>query len=422
MSGGNAMSPDGRYVAFQSKAGNLVPGDTNNGIDVFVHDRLTGETERVSVDSSGNQGNSSLTDAIFSATVCISASGRYVAFTSDASNLVLNDSNGVSDVFVHDRSTGATERVSVDSAGNQANGASTNCAMSAEGRYVAFESTATNLVPGDTNGKSDVFVHDRLTGSTQRVSISSAGFQGDADSYTPSVSADGRFVVFASLADNLVTGDTNGAEDIFLHDILTGLTQRVSLDSGGDQANDDSVDSFISADGTQVGFTSSATNLVPGDTNGVADVFVYNRLTGATKRISTDSLGTQGNDWSGFVAPSAGGYVALSADGRYAAFASAASNLVAGDTNAVPDVFVSSNCSQALCGDGILDFRCGEQCDDGNSVSGDGCSSTCAVENGFSCEGEPSVCTPFTPTPTQTPTPTDTPTETPTHDANGDPN
>jgi Tol biopolymer transport system component len=325
-----AISADGRYVAFYSGATNLVPGDTNNTSDIFVHDRETGVTERVSVDSAGVQGNSA--SGQFAA---ISGDGRFVAFDSDATNLVAGDTNGVGDVFVHDRQTGVTQRVSVDSAGNQGNGYSYDAtAISADGRFVGFKSQATNLVPGDTNGAEDIFVHDRQTGVTQRVSVDSAGNQGNGWSEGPAISADGRYVAFYSLATNLVPGDTNGQWDVFVHDRQTGVTQRVSVDSAGNQGNGGSMHTAISADGRYVAFMSSATNLVPGDTNGAEDIFVHDRQTGVTQRVSVDSAGNQGNDVASVV------QIGISADGRYVAFSSNATNLVPDDTNGCQDVFV----------------------------------------------------------------------------------
>jgi Tol biopolymer transport system component len=205
-----AISADGRYVAFESYASNLVAGDTNDRRDVFVGDRVTGTTERVSVSSSGTQANSR------SMSPAISADGRYVAFNSDARNLVAGDTNRAQDVFVHNRSTGTTRRVSKSSSGTQANQRSSTGGISADGRYVAFESWASNLVAGDTNDRSDVFVRDRATGTTQRVSVSSAGTQANQGSWDPAVSADGRYVAFGSYASNLVAGDTNDVGDVFL--------------------------------------------------------------------------------------------------------------------------------------------------------------------------------------------------------------
>jgi Tol biopolymer transport system component len=207
------VSADGRYVALASSASNLVTGDTNESTDVFVHDRATGETVRVSVASDGSQADAGSTDG------SLSADGRYVIFNSSAANLVAGDTNLVADVFVHDRVSGETVRVSVASDGSEPNGRSGGSAVSADGRYVAFQSTASNLVPNDTNGSvDDVFVHDRATGETRLVNVSDAGMQatGSLNSLLSDMSADGRYVVFASAAGNLVPGDTNNATDIFI--------------------------------------------------------------------------------------------------------------------------------------------------------------------------------------------------------------
>ncbi|MGD8357149.1 MAG: PKD domain-containing protein [Lysobacterales bacterium] len=252
-----SISADGRYVAFWSYANNLVSSDTNGVPDVFVHDRDTGATERVSVASDGTQGNS------YSYYPSISADGRYVAFWSYASNLVNSDINGVPDVFVHDRATGLTERVSVAIICTQSNSSSVYPSISADGRYVAFWSIANNLVSSDTNGQYDVFVHDRDTGVTERVSVANDGIQGNWNSYYPSISADGRYVAFWSYASNLVSSDTNGRPDVFVHDRDTGETIRVSTAGDETQANSDSFHGTISPDGTLVAFSSYATNLVP---------------------------------------------------------------------------------------------------------------------------------------------------------------
>src|SRR5688572_20637845 len=213
------------------------------------------ETARVSVDSFGTQANRD------SHASTISADGQLVAFQSDASNLVPGDTNGAYDVFVHDRSTGLTTRVSVDSSGAEAKGYSFNPAISADGQFVAFESSANNLVVGDTTGW-DVFVHDRSTGLTTRVSVDSSGAEGNDDSYVSTISSDGQVVAFESWATNLVAGDTNGQSDVFIHDRVTGLTELVSVDSSGGQGNDVSFSAAISADGLTVAFSSSASNLV----------------------------------------------------------------------------------------------------------------------------------------------------------------
>jgi Tol biopolymer transport system component len=320
------ISANERYVGFTSFGSNLVSDDTNGAVDAFVHDRQSRVTERVSVGSSGSQANG---DSLRTA---LSASGDLVAFYSYASNLVPDDTNGVADVFVHDRTTGVTERVSVDSAGVQSDGESIEPAISGDGRYVAFHSTASNLVAGDTNGVYDIFVHDRETGETKRVSVSSDGTQGTAQSLHASFSASGRLVAFESES-QLVPGDTNGARDIFLHDRVSGTTTRESLASSGGQANGSSFAGFLSASGRHVAFYSEASNLVAGDTNGVRDTFVRDRVSGVTKRISVSSLGQQGD------LPS-GGAVAISSSGKLIGFDSRATNLVPGDTNDAFDAFV----------------------------------------------------------------------------------
>ena len=322
-----SISADGRLVAFYSDATNLVPGDTNEETDVFVHDWQTGETTRVSVASDGTQGND------FSVFPSISSDGHYVAFYSRATNLVPGDTNGLLDVFVHDRQTGETERVSVASDGTEGTGDTIKYhSISADGLFVAFSSRASDLVPGDTNGEIDVFVHDRQTGETTRVSVASDGTQGDGTSWRPSISSDGHHVAFQSSASNLARGDTNEGFDVFVHDRQTGETTKVSVVSDGTQGDGRSWRPSLSADGHYVAFDSAATNLVPGDTNEGFDVFVHDRQTGETTRVSVASDGTQGNDFS--CVPSIG------AEGRYVAFLSSAFNLVVGDSNNIDDIFV----------------------------------------------------------------------------------
>jgi Tol biopolymer transport system component len=321
-----SISADGRYVAFVSIATNLVPGDTNGCEDIFVRDRSSGTTERVSVDSGGVQGDA------MSAGPSISADGRYVVFESLATNLVAGDTNAVRDIFVRDRLSGTTERVNVDSGGAQANGVSSWASISPDGRYVTFMSEGTNLVAGDTNATGDVFLRDRLSGTTQRVSLAAGGAQGNNFSGYGSISADGRYVSFASVATNLVAGDTNNSYDVFVRDLVSATTERVSVATGGAQANNGAVYPSISADGRSVVFFSGSTNLVAGDTNGVTDVFLHDLVSGATERVSVATGGAQGDSGSSGCS--------VSADGRYVAFESAATNLVAGDTNGVWDIFV----------------------------------------------------------------------------------
>jgi Tol biopolymer transport system component len=364
-----STSADGRYVAFESFATNLVGvgNDMNNRPDVFVHDRQTGITTRVSVDSFGAEGDNN------SNFPSISSDGRYVAFQSDATNLVGvgNDTNPFSDIFVHDRQTGATTLVSVDSTGAQDPFPSVSSfpSVTSNGRFVAFESDADSLVVADNNGSVDVFVHDRQTGATTRVSVDSTGTEGDAGSRVPSISEDGQYVAFESDATNLVGvgNDTNVKSDIFVHDRdadgngiydepgpVGVSTARVSVDSVGNQGNENSNSPSISADGRYVAFESDADNLVADDNNGSTDVFVHDRQTGATTRVSVDLAGVE--DTGDSNNPS------ISADGSSVTFQSDADDLVAGDTNFAPDIFVDD-----------LQAGAGEGGGGGSSSGGGGC-------------------------------------------------
>ncbi len=324
-----SISDDGRYIAFRSTASNLVANDTNNQQDVFVRDTVNGTTTRVSVDTAGNEGNDS------SVWPAISGDGRYVAFQSNSNNLVANDTNNQRDIFVRDTVSGTTTRVSVDTAGNQSDGLSDTPAISDDGRYVAFQSRASNLVANDTNGLNDIFVHDTVNGTTTRVSVDTAGNEGDGVSLNkPAISADGRYVAFESFATNLVANDTNGQTDIFVRDTVSGTTIRVNVDSSGTEGNGYSADPGISDDGRYVSFLSAASNLVVNDTNGAEDIFVRDTVIGTTSRVSLDALGVEADDRS--LRPS------ISADGRYVVFETSASNLVPNDTNGFQDIVIRS--------------------------------------------------------------------------------
>jgi hypothetical protein len=385
----SVLSADGRYIAFSSNASNLVAGDTNGVEDVFRHDRLTGETIRLSISSADEQGDNTSGGNYG---LGISGDGNIVAFSSLASNLVAGDTNAYRDVFIHNVSDHVTRRVSVSSGGEQGNNHSSGnfgIAISVDGNIVAFDSTATNLVANDTNMFVDVFTHNLVSGETVRVSTASDGSQGDRLSKYPAISADGCLVAFTSDAKNLnaglstysdrvfvhdcgtgqtslvsqstsgitgtgrfpamsadghfitftsssidlVSGDTNGQPDLFLRDLQAGVTTRVSVSSSGEQANNQTFyNGNLSADGHYITYESWASNLVMGDTNGKRDVFLYDRMTGETTRISLSAAGVQGNDVSA--------YPAVSADGRFITFSSAASNLVNGDTNHWDDVFL----------------------------------------------------------------------------------
>ncbi len=344
-----AISADGRFVAFASYATNLVAGDTNNWVDVFVRDRQTGTTVRVSVASDGSEGHyggSNYPD--------LSADGRFVAFWSCATNLVPSDTNSACDIFVHDRDADedgvfdeagaiSTVRVSVASDGTEANADSYFPAISADGRFVAFESNADNLVAGDTNLETDVFLHDRDTDedgifdepgqvSTIRVSVASDGTQGNGDSGSAAISADGRYVAYESNANNLVSSDNNGHTDIFLHDWKGGITSRISVSSSGSEGDGFSEAPSISFDARFVAFVSNAYDLDTTCNYAARHIFVRDRTTNRTSCVSLASDGTEayGDSWN----PS------ISADGHYVAFGSDADNLVPGDTNDRRDIFV----------------------------------------------------------------------------------
>ncbi|MGQ4361170.1 TolB family protein [Streptomyces sp. SAS_272] len=328
---GPSISADGRYVAFASLARDLVSGDTNRVDDVFVRDRQTGAVTRISVDSAGVQANNA------SRNPSISADGRYVAFESVATNLVAGDTNRYRDVFVHDLQTGETSRVSVGRNGEQSDSESFHPSISADGRFVAFDSPASNLVFGDTNDIHDVFVRDRQSGETTRVSVDSNGRQGDDISQVPSISADGRYVAFSSGAKTLALfPDNNRADDVFVHDQLTGRTDRISVGPDGAEGNSASRTATVSADGRYVAFESTASNLVAGDTGGPTDtdIFLYDRVTQTTTQVNLGPDGLSDSRTPGQERTT------LSADGRYIAFVSGEDKLVAGDTNASWDVFV----------------------------------------------------------------------------------
>ena len=368
-----ALSHDGRHVAFLSKAENLVAGDSNSERDVFWHDRVTGETRRVSVASDGTQANS------FSCGIsapAISGDGRYIVFDSAADNLVPDDSNDMWDVFMHDSKTGTTQRISVAGDGSEPNAFSQLPEISKDGRFVSFISSADNLVSGDTNGANDIFVRDLETNMVERVNVASDGTQANAGTRTywahykyTSISANGRYVAFTSLADNLVPGDENGLEDVFVHDRETGMTQRVSVSSAGVEGNADSILEGMSADGRFILFHSTFSNLTPNDEYGLflhdretgetklvneqgyyatisengrhlaystlEGVFVLDRQTGRTSQVSKTYDGDEanGNSWD----------TSISGDGKYVGFDSRADNLVLDDSNNAADVFVVEN-------------------------------------------------------------------------------
>lgn len=291
-------------------------------------------TVRVSVATGGAQGSGA------SDRPDLDAAGRYLVFTSAAEDLVANDGNGHADVFLRDLAQGVTELVSVNSAGVAGNGPCLWPTISEDGRRVSFTSLASDLVDGDQPGTSDIFVRDLVLGVTERVNVSSQGVPADGGGRGSALSRDGRFVAFVSIGKNLVAGDTNGFDDIFVRDRLLGTTERVSTSSAGLESDGHSGGPWISDDGRWVSFGSEAGNLVPGDTNLMRDVFVHDRANGSTTRVSTSAQGVEGNGISGFNHLTGYFTTFLSPDGRWVVFHSYAENLVPGDTNGVPDIFV----------------------------------------------------------------------------------
>jgi Tol biopolymer transport system component len=320
-----ALSGDGAVVAFRSAA-RLAPQDAGGFDDVYVHERWTGATTLASHTPAGAPGNGA------SQAPSISADGRYVAFESDASDLVAGDLSGLGDVFVLDRLTGVVTLESVSSAGLQGNGRSTAARLGADGRFLLFASAATNLVAGDTNGRVDVFLRDRLLLTTVRVSVATSGAEGNRDSRPGGVSTDGRTAAFHSDSTNLAADDTNGTTDVFVRDLLAGTTTLVSRGPRGLVGNGGSLLAALSADGRRVAFVSSATNLVQNDRNGFADVFVRDLVLGTTVRASVASDGSEANSYS--QDPS------ISADGASVAFTTWATNLAPDDADGLPDVLV----------------------------------------------------------------------------------
>jgi Tol biopolymer transport system component len=328
---GPAISADGSVVAFVSNASNLVAGDTNGRCDTFVRDAASGVTTRVSVSTAGEEGHDGFQCG---STPAISADGRYVAFVSDASDLVAGDANGQVDVFVRDRVAATTTRVSVSSAGTEADSNSIDPAISADGRFVAFHSAATNLIEGEWISDANVYVHELATGTTELIS-GGPTYGVSGSSYQPSLSADGRYVAFASQS-ALVEVDTNLHPDAYVFDRATHVTSRVSVASDGDQGDlgsRGSEDPAISADGRYVAFASDARDLVAGVDRFDVQVYVRDRLAGTTTLASVNAGGDEavGDD---SLVPS------ISADGRYVSFHTGANNLYPGHVFDTIDVVV----------------------------------------------------------------------------------
>jgi Tol biopolymer transport system component len=373
----SSISGDGRYVAFASQATNLVEGDTNGFTDVFIHDLGNAITTRVGVGHDDIEPNKGATHP------SISSDGRYVAFKSYSDNLVTGDTNTREDAFVKDRWLGTIERVNVGPGGVQSIGSPFSVLISGNGRFVFFTSEATDLVSNDTNGpKWDVFVYDRETHIVGIASLANDGSQPNEKCDTFDVSADGRFVAFSSEADNIVPGDANNQEDVFVHDRHTKITTLVSVSTTGTQGTWPSYRPSISADGRYIVFQSQASTFVDGDDDNAYDIFSHDRVTGKTTLVSKGdnnfepSLSADGRylvfrssghnwdqDWwgsyiiilrdlrtlnstlisvtiDGNIPSSFAYYPKLSADGRYVSFASSASNYVDNDSNDINDIFL----------------------------------------------------------------------------------
>src|SRR3954469_4027461 len=327
---GVVAAADGRHFGFTAGASNLAAGDGNSNADVFVRDTVAKTTTMISVTPAGASGNSA------SAVEGLSSDGRYVVFDSLATNLVDGDTNAVSDVFVRDVTTGITTRASVGSTGQQLAAESTDADISATGRYLAFVTRSSGVVPGVGNGATQFYVRDLTTGAVSLASRTPAGAPGAGDARAPSVSADGKIVVFESAAADLVAGDTNGVPDIFRYDANTGSVTRISVGPGGAQADGANSLSYpqhkgVDDAGCHAVFQSDADNLVANDLNVTGDVFVWDCSDGTVRRVSLHPDDIH-------QAAFASAHAAISADGNYVAFASR-DPLQSYDTNNHPDVY-----------------------------------------------------------------------------------
>ncbi len=331
------ISANGRYVAWESSASDIVDGDTNGDNDVFVKNLETGKTELISLNSSGDQGN------FYSSTPAIGTDGRYVAFYSQSTNLTstYRQCNGI---YLRDRQTGTTSLITVSIDRYYANDCSDNntIGMSDDGRFVSFASRASNLVAGDDNGQSDVFVRDVLIGKTYLVSRATDGTLGNRVSLYNAISGNGRYVAFFSYAKNLVLNDTNSFSDLFVHDLETGVTERVSISSQGAEGNNDVLNVSMDYTGRYVAFASYASNLVTGDTNEASDIFIHDRETKTTSRVSLNSSGQEGKTRSGMYSHHGAFAPAISSDGEHLTYISAQFNLAGSDNNTLIDGFYTN--------------------------------------------------------------------------------
>lgn len=318
-----AISADGHFIVFESDANDLVYGDTNGFSDIFVVHVFGGDIEMISWSNTGGATDGDSDHA------SISGDGRYVVFESVASNLVGGDGNGVRDVFRYDRELDVMKRVSVANTGADGNGSSgqgglyKGSAVSGDGQRVVFQSFASNLVGGDTNMATDIFVYDAVTDSVSIASLSVIGpgaVPANGTSQDPDISADGAYVAFASYANNLVSSDTNGENDIFVVDLSNLAAVRATVAMIGTQVDGSSWKPRLSADGNEVAYESHATTLVPNDTNAVIDTFLFDRTAYTVERVSLTWDNQEANNYCY--------HASISADGTRVSFTSAASNLV----------------------------------------------------------------------------------------------
>lgn len=340
------VSADGRFVAFWSYADDLVPNDTNLSADVFVFDREAGTLERVSVANDGSEANGGST------VPSISADGRYVAFSSVATNLIANDKNNHRDVFVRDRVAGTTVAVSVSTGGGLGNKDSSSSKICADGTRIVFVSEATNFDSGDTNGKSDIFVRDLVAGTTTLVSETQSGTNSNDYSWGVCISADGVHVAFYTHATNFPNAPINGGA--YVKDLDTGYLERVDADSNGNYPLNGASPGGISSDGSLVLFDSYEA-LVPEDVNGAYDVYIRDRTHATTERVS---LATGGGEitW--------GRTSAMSSDGRFVAFLAGGDDATSDDANGFTDVIVRDRLLDVstLVTRGTLDERITHDC------------------------------------------------------------
>lgn len=319
------LSGDGRFVAFQSGANNLVTGDSNGTVDIFVRDRVAARTERVSLtdaDAQATGGSSTFPS--------ISDDGRRVAFLSSSNSFIPGDDKGRIDAFVRDRTTGSTIRVVTGLGGALLDDNVVDVEISGNGRYVAFVTAATNVVSGDTNGETDIFVRDLQTGVVERVSVNSSEQQGSGWSFRPSISDDGRYVAFDT--SSLLAGGAPGKANAYVRDRSAGTTSIVNVSSEEVVGSEGGGSPIISGDGRYVAFASDSSNLVANDANGTSDTFRRDLVAGVTTRIT----------WSDSdVALSLGGYpMSISDNGNEVGFRSSSQATSAPDAGTDADLFV----------------------------------------------------------------------------------